>query len=365
MPSVFSANQLISLCTHQGVRDRICVPFIYISQCLLNLVLLLICSLIFGSNRKFEALENLASHVTTAHAIASATGLYYCRWEECSRSDRGFNARYKMLVHVRTHTKEKPHHCTECSKSFSRAENLKIHQRSHSGEKPYVCQVEGCNKAYSNSSDRFKHTRTHSTEKPYFCKFPSCSKRYTDPSSLRKHVKTFKHIVQALKIDDPKEFGASTTQVKEPVSIFCPKPAEEPCRQSNEFRLSLGHHEPSLTLYHHHHKKGSLAKQTAAPTSDFVEPTVFLSNDGLSNQCLSPMYSKRVQRNPVTAMYNLDHLLSGSASIDHPRIPYRDEDDDHITDYWIEDKFRGVGFEDDCDDIEIDSPLDLSLRKVR
>lgn len=66
-------------------------------------------------NRKFEALENLASHVTTAHAIASATGLYYCRWEKCARSDRGFNARYKMLVHVRTHTKEKPHHCTECT----------------------------------------------------------------------------------------------------------------------------------------------------------------------------------------------------------------------------------------------------------
>lgn len=66
-------------------------------------------------DRKFEALENLASHVTTAHAIASATGLYYCRWEKCARSDRGFNARYKMLVHVRTHTKEKPHHCTECT----------------------------------------------------------------------------------------------------------------------------------------------------------------------------------------------------------------------------------------------------------
>lgn len=144
-------------------------------------------------SKMFDTLESLAAHVTQTHAVASGDGLYYCKWEGCSRMERGFNARYKMLVHVRTHTKEKPHQCPQCEKSFSRAENLKIHTRSHSGEKPYVCPVEGCTKAYSNSSDRFKHTRTHLTEKPYVCKVPGCQKRYTDPSSLRKHVKTFKH----------------------------------------------------------------------------------------------------------------------------------------------------------------------------
>lgn len=105
------------------------------------------------------------------------------------------STRYKMLMHVRTHTNEKPHHCFQCDKSFSRAENLKIHARSHTGERPYVCPVEGCNKAYSNSSDRFKHTRTHAVDKPYCCKIPGCPKRYTDPSSLRKHVKTYRHYV--------------------------------------------------------------------------------------------------------------------------------------------------------------------------
>lgn len=136
------------------------------------------CLFSFVVCRRFDSLEQLAGHVTQAHATASGSGLYYCQWERCPRSDRGFNARYKMLVHARTHTKEKPHQCSECFKSFSRAENLKIHQRSHSGEKPYICPVGGCNKAYSNSSDRFKHTRTHSTDKPYACKFPSCNKRW-------------------------------------------------------------------------------------------------------------------------------------------------------------------------------------------
>ncbi|XP_072390618.1 uncharacterized protein [Diabrotica undecimpunctata] len=143
----------------------------------------------------FSSLDQLASHVSKVHSASGLGGLFYCGWEGCVRNNKGFNARYKMLVHVRTHTNEKPHKCFQCDKSFSRAENLKIHSRSHSGEKPYVCPVQGCNKAYSNSSDRFKHTRTHQVDKPYQCKIPGCPKRYTDPSSLRKHVKTYKHFV--------------------------------------------------------------------------------------------------------------------------------------------------------------------------
>ena len=45
-----------------------------------------------------------------------------------------FDGRYKMLIHIRTHTNEKPHRCPTCNKSFSRLENLKIHNRSHTGQ---------------------------------------------------------------------------------------------------------------------------------------------------------------------------------------------------------------------------------------
>lgn len=154
-----------------------------------------------GCQLRLQNLQQLVSHIEHAHTTSLQN--YVCLWRGCVRDRKPFDARYKLITHLRCHTGERPYHCTHgnCSRKFSRLENLKLHMRTHTGEKPYLCHHADCGKKFNNTSDRAKHMKTHITRKPYLCRHPGCNKAYTDPSSMRKHVK-FAHKAKATPTSD-------------------------------------------------------------------------------------------------------------------------------------------------------------------
>ena len=76
--------------------------------------------------------------------------------------------------------------CRKCDVFFPKWQMV-LHIRSHTGEKPYVCDFEGCNKAFSRPGILREHKkRTHEKLLQHTC--PVCEKKFYGRSVMLQHI---------------------------------------------------------------------------------------------------------------------------------------------------------------------------------
>uniref|UniRef100_A0A8C7MZZ3 C2H2-type domain-containing protein n=1 Tax=Oncorhynchus kisutch TaxID=8019 RepID=A0A8C7MZZ3_ONCKI len=104
----------------------------------------------------------------------------------CPDCGIGFFQSEHLKAHIRIHTGEKPYHCRFCDKCF-RTESMKHHIQTHIADR-MCCHV--CSKCFTSNRDLIVHMRTHTGDKPYQCS--DCGKEFSVRNSLKRHMKIHK-----------------------------------------------------------------------------------------------------------------------------------------------------------------------------
>lgn len=60
---------------------------------------------------EFDTQALLVEHIEKRHVETRKGEEFSCHWHECTRRQKPFNARYKLLIHMRVHSGEKPNKC--------------------------------------------------------------------------------------------------------------------------------------------------------------------------------------------------------------------------------------------------------------
>lgn len=98
-----SVNSVSSHQSHSQIKEELSDPHICLWE---------------GCGMTFDQLEDLVQHIENVHIEKGKSEDFTCLWQSCIRRRKPFNARYKLLIHMRIHSGEKPNKCSVSYKVY-------------------------------------------------------------------------------------------------------------------------------------------------------------------------------------------------------------------------------------------------------
>ena len=98
-----SVNSASSHQSHSQIKEELSDPHICLWE---------------GCGMTCDQLEDLVQHIENVHIEKGKSEDFTCLWQSCIRRRKPFNARYKLLIHMRIHSGEKPNKCTVSYKVY-------------------------------------------------------------------------------------------------------------------------------------------------------------------------------------------------------------------------------------------------------
>ncbi|XP_063224821.1 gastrula zinc finger protein XlCGF58.1-like isoform X4 [Bacillus rossius redtenbacheri] len=139
--------------------------------------------------RNYRTAAGLGFHRRTVH-VASRDGPVsdYVRTAlrkdfPCDICGKVITSKSGLVVHIRTHTGERPFKCQLCGLAVKAPAQLNAHMQTHSDSKPFACSF--CEKQFRRKPHLVCHVRTHTGEKPFSCDV--CGRAFSQKGDMRKH----------------------------------------------------------------------------------------------------------------------------------------------------------------------------------